>query len=52
MMTFPNALIADDEPNILIPLEFLFKREGFEVELATRRKAARCSHPRTSRRLR
>ena len=34
-------LIADDEPNILIPLEFLFKREGFEVQLATDGERAR-----------
>ena len=29
-----KILIADDEPNILISLEFLMKREGFEVLLA------------------
>jgi DNA-binding response OmpR family regulator len=29
-----KILIADDEPNILISLEFLMKREGFEVQLA------------------
>jgi DNA-binding response OmpR family regulator len=27
-------LIADDEPNILISLEFLMKREGYDVALA------------------
>jgi DNA-binding response OmpR family regulator len=27
-------LIADDEPNILVSLEFLMKREGFTVHLA------------------
>ena len=27
-------LIADDEPNILISLEYLMKREGYEVHLA------------------
>jgi len=27
-------LIADDEPNILVSLEFLMKREGYEVHLA------------------
>ena len=32
-MTY-KILIADDEPNILIPLEFLMKREGYEVLLA------------------
>lgn len=29
-----RIVIADDEPNILISLEFLLKREGFEVTLA------------------
>jgi DNA-binding response OmpR family regulator len=29
-----KILIADDEPNILISLEFLLKREGYEVLLA------------------
>ena len=29
-----KILIADDEPNILISLEYLMKREGFEVTLA------------------
>jgi two-component system alkaline phosphatase synthesis response regulator PhoP len=29
-----RILIADDEPNILISLEFLMKREGYEVVLA------------------
>jgi DNA-binding response OmpR family regulator len=29
-----RVLIADDEPNILISLEFLMKREGHEVLLA------------------
>ena len=29
-----KILIADDEPNILISLEYLLKREGFEVHLA------------------
>ncbi|MBK8452576.1 MAG: response regulator [Thiofilum sp.] len=29
-----TVLIADDEPNILISLEFLMKREGFRVLLA------------------
>ncbi len=29
-----TILIADDEPNILISLEFLMKREGYEVKLA------------------
>lgn len=30
----PKILIADDEPNILISLEFLMKREGYEVVVA------------------
>ena len=29
-----TVLIADDEPNILISLEFLMKREGYQVKLA------------------
>ena len=29
-----KVLIADDEPNIVISLEFLMKREGFEVSIA------------------
>ena len=29
-----KILIADDEPNILISLEFLMKREGFQVRTA------------------
>jgi DNA-binding response OmpR family regulator len=29
-----KILIADDEPNILISLEFLMKREGYEVRVA------------------
>jgi DNA-binding response OmpR family regulator len=29
-----RVLIADDEPNIVISLEFLMKREGFEVLIA------------------
>ncbi len=29
-----KILIADDEPNILITLEYLMKREGYEVVLA------------------
>lgn len=29
-----KILIVDDEPNILISLEFLMKREGYEVHLA------------------
>ena len=33
-MTQKKILIADDEPNILISLEFLMKREGYTVVLA------------------
>ena len=33
-MSQKKVLIADDEPNILISLEFLMKREGHEVLLA------------------
>ncbi len=29
-----QVLIVDDEPNIVISLEFLMKREGFEVSVA------------------
>jgi DNA-binding response OmpR family regulator len=29
-----KVVIADDEPNILISLEFLMQREGYEVHLA------------------
>ena len=29
-----KVLIADDEPNIVISLEFLMKREGFQVSIA------------------
>lgn len=29
-----KIVIADDEPNILISLEFLLKREGYEVHVA------------------
>jgi len=30
-----KILVADDEPNILISLEFLLKREGYDVVIAT-----------------
>ena len=30
-----RILIADDEPNIVVSLEFLMKREGFDVQVAT-----------------
>ena len=29
-----KVLVADDEPNIVISLEFLMKREGYEVSVA------------------
>ena len=29
-----KILIADDEPNIVVSLEYLMKREGFEVHVA------------------
>lgn len=35
-----KILIADDEPNILISLEFLMKREGYDVVLARDGQAA------------
>ena len=34
MTTTKRVLIADDEPNIVISLEFLMKREGYEVSVA------------------
>jgi DNA-binding response OmpR family regulator len=33
-MTTIKLLIADDEPNILISLEYLMKREGYDVHVA------------------
>lgn len=30
----PKILIADDEPNIVVSLEFVLGREGFEVAIA------------------
>jgi len=45
-----KILIADDEPNILISLEFLMKREGYEVHVARDGQEAldtlRSEHPR------
>ena len=35
-----KILIADDEPNILISLEYLMKREGYQVLLARDRNEA------------
>ena len=35
-----RILIVDDEPNIVLSVEFLMRREGFEVEVATDGEAA------------
>ena len=35
-----RILIVDDEPNIVVPLEFLMKREGYEVAVAEDGQAA------------
>jgi len=35
-----RILIVDDEPNIVISLEYLMKKEGFQVALATDGEAA------------
>ena len=35
-----RILIVDDEPNIVVPLEFLMKREGYEVSVAADGQAA------------
>ena len=35
-----RILIADDEPNIVLSLEYLMKREGFEVQVAIDGEAA------------
>jgi DNA-binding response OmpR family regulator len=35
-----RILIVDDEPNIVISLEFLMRREGYEVEVAADGEAA------------
>jgi DNA-binding response OmpR family regulator len=35
-----RILIADDEPNIVISLEYLMKREGYEVAMAADGEAA------------
>jgi DNA-binding response OmpR family regulator len=34
MTTATKVLIADDEPNIVVSLEYLMKREGYEVHIA------------------
>ena len=33
-MTQKKILIADDEPNIVVSLEYLLQREGYEVSIA------------------
>jgi len=33
-MSTPRILVVDDEPNIVISLEYLMRREGFEVAVA------------------
>ena len=35
-----RILIVDDEPNIIISLEYLMKKEGFEIAVATDGEAA------------
>ncbi len=35
-----RILIVDDEPNIVISLEYLMKKEGFEIAIATDGEAA------------
>jgi two-component system, OmpR family, alkaline phosphatase synthesis response regulator PhoP len=34
MSKIPNVLIVDDEPNILLSLQFLMKKTGYEVRTA------------------
>jgi len=36
----PRILIVDDEPNIVVSLEFLLRREGFETTVAADGEAA------------
>jgi DNA-binding response OmpR family regulator len=36
----PRILIVDDEPNIVVSLEYLLKREGFETAVAADGEAA------------
>jgi DNA-binding response OmpR family regulator len=35
-----RILIVDDEPNIVVPLEFLMRREGYDVAIAADGEAA------------
>jgi DNA-binding response OmpR family regulator len=39
-MMVPRILIVDDEPNIVISLEYLMKREGWETSVAADGEAA------------
>jgi len=39
-MTKPRILVVDDEPNIVISVEYLMRREGFEVAVAADGEAA------------
>jgi DNA-binding response OmpR family regulator len=34
MTSRPRVLIVDDEPNIVLSLQFLLSREGFEIDIA------------------
>ena len=38
-----KILIADDEPNILLSLEFLMQREGYQVLVARDGRTSCCS---------
>ena len=40
-----KILIADDEPNIVISLEYLMKRDGYEVSVARDGQEALDAHP-------
>ena len=44
----PKILIADDEPNIVVSLEFMMKREGYEVLRGARRPGGAGGDPRAS----
>jgi DNA-binding response OmpR family regulator len=39
-MSSQRILIVDDEPSIVVPLEFLMRREGFDVQVAVDGEAA------------
>ena len=43
-----KVLIADDEPNIVVSLEFMMKREGYEVLRRARRRRGAGDDPRAS----